>query len=283
LVAINPALAAVPEIWRRNSWDQRELAEAVLVSASDDDVAAVVCGVVRARAVHAWSVLHRESAAAGVAVLVQAVAQDGWVSLAAWRDSIREALLESPVDLAALTPELMMSLCLAVQASDRLVGDIPFERWLAVPATLHQVGPADLRRRAECFLLALAFDTFGSSGAQLAASVFTDVYHAAEHDLEDDSWSMVSRLLPGSVWNWDRCQRLVEGAVRMLVRGRWPLENTFVLFKNVEAFERALDFMESTSIGRRTLSNMRSAVRQGNATAPDTLLARLRERRGLER
>src|SRR5439155_9128986 len=94
---------------------------------------------------------------------------------------------------------------------------------------------------ATCFVLRKALEASRPEAGTVVAHVFAWIYDAAERgQLSEDSWDVVSASLPGSWWDWDKCERLIHGVTDKFASCRWPIEHFILTFKQPKQLERAL-------------------------------------------
>lgn len=112
----------------------------------------------------------------------------------------------------------------------------------------------------DAFVLALGFLLRSGESAALVRAAFTRIYEAARVDgLPVYLWDYVEPELPWSRSNWDRCERLIKGAVRLFVDRRWPPEEFLATFGTREQLERAVSCAADSTSGR---SYMRMICRE---------------------
>jgi len=97
--------------------------------------------------------------------------------------------------------------------------------------------------RAASFVLRKALETSSVGAVDGVVASFSVVYEAvALSELPEQVWSMLSAVLPGSWWDWDRCDRMVRGVVRKFARSNWPVQKFIRTFESRKLLERALRF-----------------------------------------
>ncbi len=120
------------------------------------------------------------------------------------------------------------------------------------------------RLRAASFVLRKALETSDPAAASGVAAAFALAYEAAEHSqLPEEAWWIVSDVLPGSWWTWDRCQRLIEGVVNQFARWQWPVQEFVRSFGRVELLDRALDVAKWNWRGTKYHDEVCRAFAQG--------------------
>ncbi len=119
-------------------------------------------------------------------------------------------------------------------------------------------GGAELRACAFMVMVGLVREE--RTAASLIAEGFSPVYQAAkDQSLPWDLWKQLESQLSWHLFDWDRCARLVEGAVVRFVEHRWPHELFLKTFRTEEQFGRAIVELNSY-LGRQYLEELQRVV-----------------------
>jgi hypothetical protein len=103
---------------------------------------------------------------------------------------------------------------------------------------VHDIG------RATCFALRKALEASAPEAANVVRHVFGWTYYAAERGtLPEESWDIVSTVLPGSWWEWDKCDRLIRGVTDKFAACHWSIEHLLQTFKQPNQLESAIRYI----------------------------------------
>ncbi len=250
LVAFNPALAASPLAWRASAERQRAVVRALEAHGSLQP--AVLTEIARMSLEEASDlVMEAEFGDAGKWPKAQALLAwasetsrpDASATVCRWRGLLAQEgnavlqWLEGRLDLSALVT-FAAALILEPAAS---ISKFAASFWAKTPQMpLATVGRAEANRAAS-FVLRKALETPERKAAAAVATAFRVVYLAAEADeLSTESWSVLSPVLPGTWWSWDKCQRLLEGTVQHFARCSWGHKEFIETFEKRQLLDRAL-------------------------------------------
>lgn len=252
LVTFNPALAASPLAWRASAGRQRAVVRALEAHGSLRP--AVLTEIAQMSLEEASDlVMETDFGAAGKWPKAQALLEwasetsrpDAGATVCRWKGLLAQEAsavlewLEARLDLSAVVT-FAAALVLEPAAS---ISKFAASFWATTPQMpLATVGRAEANRAAS-FVLRKALETPEHKAARAVTTAFRVVYQAAEEDaLSTESWAMLSPVLPGAWWSWDRCQRLVEGTVQHFARCSWGHKEFVETFEKRQLLARALRF-----------------------------------------
>jgi hypothetical protein len=113
-------------------------------------------------------------------------------------------------------------------------------------------------------MLSLGLSLSQQGGILLLRDGFGAVYEAVRNlAMPPNLWSYVDSYLPPYSPNWDRCARLVRGAVGLFVEYSWPPFEFVATFAEHEQFERAINAASGSRKGRRYVRGLLNAVAFG--------------------
>jgi hypothetical protein len=95
--------------------------------------------------------------------------------------------------------------------------------------------------RTASFVLRKALECSDVAAASNIAGPFSLLYEAAAADqMPEEAWSILSIVLPGSWWDWDRCDRMIKAVTEKFARSNWPVQQFVRTFESRKVLKRAL-------------------------------------------
>lgn len=160
--------------------------------------------------------------------------QDIMVALAQNQDHAIEAIQKKKLQAFSL---IILTQILN-PLSDRLIKMGP-EIWMPIPDSLGITG--SMPQRTSAFLLSIGFSRPNTAGTNFVRSTFSDIYEAARlNTLMQDNWDLIEPHLPWTLFNWDKCARLIRGIVHLFIENELAFADFVHSFRTEEEFDRAL-------------------------------------------
>jgi hypothetical protein len=273
LIKQHPRLLTAPELWIGSLELQLALASH-LPSVMDESVpgAELTQAILRA---NAWPALSSVLARYG---------SEAVQTVLAWVDDVQETEVSVPdlvssalyeqrhllidiVKLQRLSPRALCLISSILDPRNEAVKLLGTWAWRSLAATQVRLTAPDAQLRSDAFLLSLGFSLSEFGDVELVRKGFSSIYSAARDNfLNDEVWRYVEPYLPWYLVTWDRCARLVRGAVRLFLDRGWPVYEFVATFQTEEQFRRALMEAEGSARGYRFIVEMCGLLNRGLIT-----------------
>jgi hypothetical protein len=249
LIERNHRVATLGEVWRRGIDEQLVIFGAIAPFARNDPDFATA--VVRAMlSVESWRLVRQA---------IRSFGADAIGALADWLPSqISDSQLSIPSEVLTCIAEQADELVagsLAVRSGGLLakvlsgvldprtprVRTLGIDIWLTAARTVLTLSDQRAELHSRAFLVAVGMTVPDFRGAELLAAGFASVHAAAaESQLPEALWQMIESSLPWYAFTWDRCIRMVRGALRGFLESGWERQYFFKVFSTDLARQQAL-------------------------------------------
>jgi hypothetical protein len=266
-----PSLLTSPESWRGSIDHQLAVASYV---ASRHDLAEYSNRITRAvLAANAW---------ASLASILAHFGHEAVVAILEWVDTMSEHPLSPPdpvfnalAERRSLVVDVIQQKPMGAGALRVVSGflDPRADRvralgtglWVSVTNRDTHLASARAELHSRAFLLSLGLSLSGEGDVSLLRAGFSSIYDAARDELlDDETWSFLDPYLPWYLVTWDRCARLIRGAVRLFLERRWPATEFLSTFRSGEQFQRALGEADTSRRGSRYIKKICDLVSAGS-------------------
>lgn len=117
------------------------------------------------------------------------------------------------------------------------------------------------------YVLAIGMTNKSTNACKLVDYSFQFVHDSLKNDsLDYNSWSLFKDKLPHlSFWrDWDKCERLRRGIVKIFYSNQWPATCFFHTIKDDETFYDIVQYCSQRDWGRNFLKNLQKSCTQEN-------------------
>jgi hypothetical protein len=289
LIDRNHRVASLDDVWRRGLDEQLAILAAIMpVARQDSEFAAAVARAILSA--ESWRLLRqaiRNLGAGAVSALADWLPSRVSGTRLSMPSDVLTCIAEQADELVARTQTIGSNGPVAKALSGVLdprsprVQALGVDIWLVAARSALMFSDEAQELHSRALLLAVGIDAPDSRGGELLAASFATVHGAAaDSRLPEPLWQMIEPFLPWYAFTWDRCIRLVRGALRGFLERGWESQYFFKVFSTDLARRQALHESEWSWEGRAYLRRLLDEHRHGLLVLDDQALSDMRRRAG---
>lgn len=271
LVRRRPEFVGLPEIWARPREEQADIAGRLSSLPSSLNIGGLaVRGVLTGGAAACLGTILSQYETEGVAAVLRWYDEAPSDKVGEF-EAIQRALGEHRRAVVAtlaecsLGPRALRAVSLLLDPRARSVRDLGVRPWAPLATVVTPARQNGDALRSSAFLLGLGLSLDEPEAATLVANGFSSVYEAARENLLDEHlWELVEPFLPWHRRSWDRCARLIRGAVRSFTDRDWSGSAFVASFATSEQLSRAMQEADDSYDGRKYARRICKLWRRGD-------------------
>lgn len=273
----NPALAAMPGLWRSSADEQRDFFDIVIADPRTESrsISNMVIAMLEAGSdVLAEEVLSRYPEAAKTILEWTDSNLDKSRALSVeWQRSLRSTpsqLLNWLENANEPRPSTVAFIITLLDPHSPKVINFGANIWLPFIQQARKSLPYNTYIHSMAYLLALGFNNPPSGAVALVSGSFEVVHDAAANsELPQSSWRQLKDQAPAysSWWSWDKCRRLRCALIDKFIRYDWPVECFLESVRGRKIFRKVLENCDDITNGKKFRRYIAEQVIRGGIKA----------------